>query len=140
MHGRTHEQPGDRAIAAPHRGAASENGSVVGAADHGRDRARVVPDLLDVGGVPERALLRGALSVAVLFAVSLSVVPASELRLRALRHPPAHHRAALARVSDPRRAGPVPPDLLLLPQGVLPLVLAGAARLRRAGREARLHR
>src|SRR5882724_4653382 len=139
MRGRTHEQPGDRAIAALHRGVAPENGPVVGTADHGRDRARLVPRLLDVGGLPERALLRAALSVAVLFTVPLPFVPASELRLRAARHPPADHRRALARVPHPRRAGPVPADLLLLPQGVLPLVLAGAARVRRAGREAGLH-
>src|SRR6266481_4983274 len=104
MRGRTHEQPGDRAIAALHRGVAPENGPVVGAADHGRDRARLVPRLLDVGGLPERALLRATLSVAVLFAVSLPLVSASELRLRAVRYPPADHRAALTSVPDPRGA------------------------------------
>src|SRR4029453_18122119 len=113
---------------------------MVGAGDHGRDRAWLVHRGLDVGSLSERALLRAALSVAVLFAVSLSLVPASELRLRAARHPPADHRLALAGVLDPRGAGPLPADLLLLPQGVLPVVLAHAAGVRRARSEARVQR
>src|SRR4029450_9417939 len=112
MRGRTHEQPGDAAIAAGDPGIAPEDGSMVDAADHGRDRARLVHRVLDVGSLPERALLRAALSVGGFFAVSLSLVPASELRLRAARHPPADHRLALARVPDPRGAGPLPADLL----------------------------
>jgi hypothetical protein len=72
--------------------------------------------------------------------VSLADVPAQELRVRAAGHPPAGHRAALARVSHPRRPGLVPTDLLLLPQGVLPLVLAHAARLRGARPQARILR
>src|SRR5206468_10102202 len=138
MRGRRHEQPGDRAIAACHHGIAPEDGPVVGAADHGRDRARLVHRLLDVGGLPERALLRAALSVAILFTMLIPFVPASELRLRPAGHPSADHRTALAGVPDPRRAGVVPVDLLLLPQGVLPLVLADAARLRGPRFEARL--
>src|SRR5689334_14453015 len=121
MRGRTNEQPGDRAVATCHHGIAPEDGSLVGAADHGGDRARLVPRLLDVGGLPERALFRRSVSVAVLFALSLADVPAQELRVCAAGHPLADHRAALARVSHPRRAWPVPADLLLLPQGVLPL-------------------
>src|SRR4029453_6928935 len=100
MRGRTHEQPGDAAIAAGDPGIAPENGSMVDAADHGRDRARLVHRVLALGRLSERALLLAALSVAVLFAVSLSLVPASELRLRAARHPPADHRLALAGVLD----------------------------------------
>src|SRR5262245_56614307 len=106
--GRRHEQPGDRAVAACDPGVAPENRAVVGSADRGRDRARLVPRLLDVGGLPERALFRRPAPVALLFAVSLADVPAQELRVRAAGHPPADHRAALARVPHPRRAGPVP--------------------------------
>src|SRR5215813_4945729 len=132
MRGRKNEQPGDRAIAACHHGIAPEDGSVVGAADHGGDRAGLVPRLLDVGGLPERALFRRSVSVAVLFALSLADVPAQDLRVRGAGRPPADHRATLARVPHPRWARLVPADLLLLPQGVLPLVLADAARLRGA--------
>src|SRR4029450_5591322 len=111
---------------------------MVGAAAHGRRRARLVHRLLDVGGLPERALLCRAVPVAVLLAVSLSVVPACVVRLRFARHPPAGDRPPVAGVPDPGRAGRLPPALLLLPQGLLPLLLAGAGRVRRARREDRL--
>ena len=62
------------------------------------------------------------------------------LRLRAARHLAADHRDPVAGVPDPVGPGPLPADLLLLPQGLLPLVLAGAAGLRGARRQGGLHR
>ena len=112
------------------RGRDAAQGRVVGAARHGGGRAAVVHHLLDVGGVPERALLRRAVPLAVLLAVHLEVVRAPDVRLRAAGHHVPDHRRAVAGVPDPLGAGPLPPDLLLLPQGVLPLVLAGACRVR----------
>src|SRR3989442_7502425 len=67
------------------RGHASEEGRVVGAAGHDVRRAGVVHRLLDVGRAPERALLRGALPLAVLLAVHLEVLRALHVRLRAAR-------------------------------------------------------
>src|SRR6185295_14247889 len=128
------------AVAAGHSSAAPEDGFLVGTADHRRDRARHVHRLLDLGGFPERPLFRRSVSVAVLLALSVTDVPAQELRVRATGHPPADCGAALARVPHPRRTGLVPADLLLLPQGVLPLVLAHAARLRGARPQARVLR
>src|SRR5499426_603347 len=124
--------------ATSNRGGAPEDRRVVDAAARGRRRARLVHRLLDVGGLPERALLCRAVPVAILFPVSLPVVPAPVVRLRFARHPPAGDRPLVAGVPDPGRARPLPPDLLLLPQGLLPVLLAGAGRVRRARREDRL--
>src|SRR5512145_1079038 len=135
-HGRRTDGPGGRAgAAAPNRGGAPEDRHVVDAAARGRRRARLVPRLLDVGGHAERALLRAAVSVAVLLAVSLSLVPPSFLRLRTPRHPSAGHRVTVSGLSDPLRARPVPAHVLLLPEGLLPLVLARAGGVRRPRRE-----
>src|SRR5262247_358784 len=107
--------------ATSNRGGAPEDRRVVDAAARGRRRARLVHRLLDVGGLPERALLRGAVPVAVLLAVPLPVVSASVVLVRPVRHPSAGDRPPVAGLPDPGRAGHVPPDLLLLPQGLLPL-------------------
>ena len=88
----------------------------------------------------ERPLLCRALSLAVLLAVSHPVVRPPDLRRRPARRLAAHHRDRVAGVPHPGWARPLPADLLLLPQGLLPLVLAGPRRLRGARREVRLHR
>src|SRR5262245_27798262 len=111
---------------------------MVGAAAHGCRRARLVRCVLDVGRVPERPLFRRAVPVAVLLAVSLPLVPSPDVWRWAARHLPAAHRAPFAGVPDPDRAAVVPADLLLLPQGLLPVLLARADGLRGARREARL--
>src|SRR6266851_3150669 len=79
-----------------------------------------------VGRTPERVLLRAAVPVAVLLAV-----PGSELR--------APHPATVWLMVEPIAClfGPgyptrVPGDLLLLPQGVLPVVLLVTAGVRGA--------
>src|SRR5262245_62898444 len=108
---------------------------MVDAAGDGGRRPRELHRLLDVGGAPERSLLCRAVSVAVLFAVYLEVVPALDVRLRAARFHVPGDRRPVAGVPDPVGPRSVPPDVLLLPEGVLPLVLAGAAGVRRAGRE-----
>src|SRR5499426_2852018 len=139
MPGRRVDGSSGRAGAATsNRGGAPEDRRVVDAAAHGRRRAGLVHRLLDVGGLPERALLCRAVPVAILFPVSLPVVPTPVVRLRFARHPLASDRPPVACVPDPGRAGRLPPDLLLLPQGLLPLLLASAGRLRRARREDRL--
>src|SRR5207244_12798342 len=102
---------------------ASEGGRVVGAAGHDVRRAGVVHRLLDVGRAPERALLRGALPLAVLLAVHLEVLRALHVRLRAARLHVPGDRGALARVPDPLGSRSLPADLLLLPADVLPLLL-----------------
>src|SRR5215510_8013916 len=102
--------------ATSNRGGAPEDRRVVDAAARGRRRARLVHRLLDVGGLPERTLLCRAVPVAVLFAVSVPVVPAPVVHLRLARHPSAGDRRPVAGVPDPGGAGRLPPDLLLLPQ------------------------
>ena len=84
--------------------------------------------LRHLGGAAERQLLRGAVPLAVLLAV-----PRGELRAR--------HAAAgrlvvepLAGLPDPLDPARLPGHLLLLPQGLLPLVLLVAAGLRRPRR------
>src|SRR5206468_2192511 len=135
----THGGMHDSSRGAPaHRGGTSQEGRVVGAAAHRRPRARQLHRLLDVGGAAERALLRRAVSLALLFPVHLDVVPALHVRLRAAGLHVPDRRRALARLPDPVGSRTVPADLLLLPQGVLPLVLARAGRVRGARREERL--
>ena len=56
--------------------------------------------LLHVGRVPERALLRGPVSVAVLLALPLEVVPAPHLRGGPAGHPDAHHRPGVSAPSS----------------------------------------
>ena len=98
-------------------------GAHAGGAGSGRLRR-----LFDLGRAPERQLLRGAVPVALLFAV-----PRHQLRAREC----AAVRLVVQLVAghpdpvDPRR---LPADLLLLPQGLLPLLLLVAAGLRGAGR------
>src|SRR5207245_7532291 len=88
----------------------------------------------------QNALLRSALSLAVLLPVHLEIVPALDVRLGPARHDVSRHRDRVPGVPDPVGPGALSADLLLLPQGVLPLVLAGAASLRRARRQGRLQR
>src|SRR4051812_27689174 len=92
-----------------------------------RDGAHVVQHLCALGSTPEWVLLRRAVPVAVLFAMS-----GSELR--------ACHAAAVRVVVEPVASIPgaghtsrLQGDLLLLPQGVLSLVLLVATGLRGAG-------
>src|SRR5262249_6384962 len=115
------------------------HGYLVGAARHGGDRAGQLHRLLDMGGLPERLLLRRSVPVPVLLAVRLGVLPAFDLRLRDSRLPLPHHRRALARLPHPVGPPPLPSHLLLLSEGVLPLLLAGPRRLRRARYQEALH-
>src|SRR2546430_5017720 len=130
--GRMHERSGGDPPTPADRGAPSAHGRVVGAAADDGDRARQLHRVFDVGGLPERSLLGAAVPVAVLFAVPVGQMPARDVRLRAARGPAAHHRRAVAGVPDPVGAGSLPPNLLLLPQGVLPPVLALPAGVSRA--------
>ena len=84
--------------------------------------------------LPERPLLRGAVPLAVLLAVPVDGLPARHRA--ALREAPGapDHRGRLAGVPDPLGARAVPADLLLLPEGVLPVVLRCAAGVRGDGR------
>src|SRR5438034_2446958 len=139
--GRTHtlregtsERAGDGGTAAD-RGAPSTPGRVVGAAADGRDRARQLHRVFHVGGLPERSLLGAAVPVALLLAVPVHHVPARDLWLRPARDPAADHRHPVAGVPDPLGPWALPADLLLLPQGVLPLVLRSEER--RVGKECR---
>src|SRR5262249_4889812 len=88
----------------------------------------------DVGGSSERLLLRRPLSVAVLL-----TVPGEELRSRDLA-PRGLVVDPFPGVPDPVGAGRVPRDVLLLPEGLLPLFLRVAPRLRRQGPHQELHR
>src|SRR4030095_13631750 len=80
-----------------------------------------------------------AVSVAVLLALHLEVVSALDVRVRAPRRAHADHRARVPRL--PHLGGPrlLPIALLLLSKGLLPLLLALAARLRGAGRSSALY-
>src|SRR5437764_13008635 len=77
-----------------------------------------------VGSAPERALLRSALSLAVLLAV-----PGGQLRTP---HPSAYRRMVESLAGVPRALGTarLPRHLLLLPSRLLPIVLLVAAGLR----------
>src|SRR5207244_10348748 len=84
--------------------------------------------VLHLGGIPERALLLGPLHLAVLFALH-------RLQLRRARQR-GHRRQVVGPVAGPPGAGVptgLPPHVLLLPEGVLPVVLAFATGLRCGG-------
>src|SRR5579859_828068 len=107
---------------------------MVGPTAADRVGADLVQHLRAVGRAPERELLRGAVPLAVLFAV-----PGGQLR--------APDAAAVWRVVEPvaglHRAGhPIglPRHLLLLPPRVLPVVLLVAAGVLGGGRSAPLQR
>ncbi|CAA9357769.1 MAG: putative succinate dehydrogenase [membrane anchor subunit] (succinic dehydrogenase), partial [uncultured Frankineae bacterium] len=97
---------------------------VAPAVDHGHG-AGGVHRLLDPAGLRERQLLRGALHLAVLLALPDRRLPGRHVPRAVLRtvvpQPGAVH---------PHRAAGLPPDLLLLPQGLLPVVLALPAGVR----------
>src|SRR5262245_34850018 len=126
--------------ATAHRGGDLAQGRVVGPAAHRLRGPARVHHLLDVGGAPERPLLRAALSLAVLLAVHRQVVRPLHVRLRLARLHVSDHRDRVAGVPYPVGARPLPADLLLLPQGLLPLVLAVTAGVRRPRRQGRVHR
>src|SRR5262249_8664924 len=115
------------------------HGHLVAASRHRGPRAGRLRHLLDVGGAPERALLRSALPLALLLAVCGPVLPSQDVRFRAPGRASAHPGRGLTGLPHPVGAGPLPPHLLLLPQGLLPLVLAVPARLRGARRPPHLH-
>src|SRR6478609_8035893 len=94
---------------------------------------RRVHRLLHVAGLLRRELLLGAVPLAVLLAVPEQRVRPGLLGLRpAVRRVP-----ALAGAADPDLPARLPADLLLLPQGLLPVILALAPGLcgRRAARQ-----
>src|SRR5262249_45367094 len=99
-----------------------------------------LPPLLDVGGPPERPLLRDPVPLALLLALPVEGVPARHGAALCPASPAPHHRRAVAGLPDPVGAGPLPTDLLLLPQGLLPGVLGRAAGLRHPRRAPPLQR
>src|SRR5215207_10841223 len=103
------------------------------AAGHGGG-ARRVRGLRHLGGFRQPGLLRRPVPVAVLLAVPGRQLPGADLGDRR------QLVAALPRPAGPAVPARVPADLLLLPQGVLPVVLVGATGLRRPRRPAPLHR
>src|SRR5919108_3136554 len=129
--GKTDECSGDGGTAADRRAAPAAR-RVVGAAGDDGDRARQLRRVFHVGGIPECVLLGAAVPVAVLLAVPVGEVPARDVRLGIARDLAADHRRAVTRVLDPLGPRPLPSDLLLLPQGLLPFVLAVAAGVRAA--------
>src|SRR3954452_17185265 len=98
-------------------------------------RAGRVHHLLDVPRLPERALLRRALHLTVLLALPHD-------GLRGGHVPEAVHRPGLdlPGALHPDLPARFPADLLLLPQGLLPVVLALAARVRGRGAARAVHR
>ena len=120
------------------RGPRRRSGSSRGRCPHAADRplvaaaaahggcARGLHRLLDAARVRERELLRGAVHLAVLLA----------LHHHALRGQPLPAAVLGSGLDQPRAVHPrgpagLPAHLLLLPQGLLPLVLAVAAGVRR---------
>src|SRR5438105_1520100 len=102
-------------------------GPLVGTAGNELHGPVAVRDLFDVGGLPERELLRAAVPVALLFAVHRDVVREDG------RAAPVVDRQLvddLAGHHHPDRSAGFPTDLLLLPKGVLPRVLAVASGVR----------
>src|SRR3954453_14919815 len=97
--------------------------------------AGAVHRLLDVPRLPERLLLRRALHLAVL-------LPVHHHGMRGQHLPEAVHGALLDLPGDlhPRLPAGFPADLLLLPQGVLPVVLAVATGMRGRGAPSPVHR
>src|SRR5437667_10748016 len=87
----------------------------------------LVQYLCSLGGTPERVLLCPAVPVAVLFAVSGPELRAPDAAAVWLMV------ESIASVSGSRHSARVPRDLLLLPQGVLPLVLLVSAGVLGAG-------
>src|SRR5206468_4135633 len=77
--------------------------------------------------------------LAVLFTVPLEVVPAPDARPGASGVHRPDHRGRVAGAPDPLGSGALPAHVLLLPQGGISLLLAGARRLRGARCEAGLH-
>src|SRR6266705_203510 len=124
----------DRRGAGTGRGAHPAQGCLVDpTAGHGGGAGRL-RRLRHLGRLHRPRLLRRPLPVPVLLAL-----PDRQLRARDL----AAHRRLVEAVAGPARpAVParLPADLLLLPQGLLPLVLVGAAGVRGAGRPRALHR
>ncbi len=122
----------DRAIPSPHRCEdVADRQVVAGPADDLR-RLQLVRRLRDRAGVLGHQLLLGAVPLAVLLAVP------RRLRRGLVGLRPAVRRVpAVGRADHPDLPAGLPDDLLLLPQGVLPGVLAVAAglRRRRAARE-----
>src|SRR5262245_15347534 len=112
----------------------AEGHLVAGAAGDGAGAAGL-RGVRRLGGLRGQELHRGPLHLPVLLAV-----PGEQVRRP--RHP-GHPRELVAAVAGADRAAVptgVPPHLLLLPQGVLPLVLVGAAGVRGARRQGALHR
>src|SRR5262245_48598963 len=108
------------------RGANSAYRSMVGlAGDHGRSLGRIWR-LCDIAGIPEQILRGRAAGLAVLFTMSGGQLRGGQLQS-------ADRRGMVEALTSP--AGPAhparhPADVLLLPQGLLPLVLAVSPRLR----------
>src|SRR5262249_55479417 len=119
------------------------DGPLVGSAGGHRVRPDRVYRLFDLGRVPKRQLLHITVPLPVLFAL-----PGHQVRGRPGR---LHHntsadgwviRAMVDNLAGDHRTGRaarLPPDLLLLPQSLLPLALAGPGRVRGPGTPQPLH-
>src|SRR5262245_23245233 len=98
------------------------------AGDHRRSLGHLC-DLCNIAGVPEQVLRRRAARLAVLFTVSGGELRGGQLQT-------ADHRRmveALARAARATYSVGHPVDVLLLPQGLLPLLLAVPPGVRRGG-------
>src|SRR5439155_4692965 len=118
----------------PARPADQSEGQVVGPSPGHRPGPGGLRALRNLGGVPERALLRRPVHLALLLAVPDQQLSGSRTICRGLLV------EVVARPADPSVPTGLPADLLLLPQGLLPLVLVGAARMRGHGRPGRVPR
>src|SRR3954453_7718555 len=133
-HARTRQRRNRPATCGDH-GTDPAHRPLVGPAAGDGSGAGAVHRLLDAPRLPERLLLRRALHLAVL-------LPVHHDGMRGQHLPEAVHGALLDLPGDlhPRLPAGFPADLLLLPQGVLPVVLAVATGMRGRGAPSPVHR